>query len=62
MFIFQFCCLNKLLGLYVRIFKIVVMMRDNVLNNLQKRNDLLRLKLIHEQLKFQNYSFHFIKK
>ncbi len=35
---------------------------ENVLNNLQKRNDLLRLKLIHEQLKFQNYSFHFIKK
>ena len=35
---------------------------ENVLNNLQKINDLLRLKLIHEQLKFQNYSFHFIKK
>ena len=62
MFIFQFCCLNKLLDLYVRIFKIIVMGPENVLNNLQKRNDLLRLKLIHEQLKFQNYSFHFIKK
>ena len=38
------------------------MMRDDVLNNLQKRNDLLKFKLIHEQLNFQNYSFHFIKK
>ena len=40
----------------------MLMMSEDVLNNLQKRNDLLRLKLIHEQLKFQNYSFHFIKK
>ena len=62
MSIFQIYSLNKLLDLYVRIFKIIVMMRDNVLNNLQKRNALLKFKLIHEQLNFQNYSFHFIKK
>ena len=62
MSIFQIYSLNKLLDLYVRIFKIMLMMSEDVLNNLQKRNDLLRLKLIHEQLKFQNYSFHFIKK
>ena len=40
----------------------MLMMSEDVLNNLQKRNDLLKFKLIHEQLNFQNYSFHFIKK
>ena len=62
MSIFQIYSLNKLLDLYVRIFKIMLMMSEDVLNNLQKRNDLLKFKLIHEQLNFQNYSFHFIKK
>lgn len=38
------------------------MFNDNVLNNLQKRNNSLKSKLIHEQLKSNNYSFEYFKK
>ena len=35
---------------------------ENPLDNLQKRNDYLKSKLIHEQLKYNNYDFKNIKK
>lgn len=39
------------------------MMNDNeVLNSLQKRNDSLKSKLLHVQLKYDNYSFGFFEK
>lgn len=38
------------------------MNHENVLNNLQKRNDGLKSKLLKEQLKYNNYSFEYFKK
>lgn len=35
---------------------------NEILNNLEKRNDLLKSKLIHEQLKYGNYSFKYFNK
>ncbi len=35
---------------------------SDVLNNLQKRNNLLKSKLIHQQLKYGNYTSHYFKK
>lgn len=31
---------------------------ENALNNLQNRNNILKSKLVHEQLKYDNYSFN----
>jgi hypothetical protein len=38
------------------------MKREIVLNNLQKRNNLLKSQLIHDQLKHGNYSFGYYRK
>lgn len=47
---------QRLLDLYVFEFKIISMDYEITLNNLQKRNDSLKARLIHEQLKCGNYS------
>ena len=38
------------------------MNRTDVLNNLQDRNNALKSKLLHEQIKFDNYSFDYFHK
>ena len=35
---------------------------NNILDNLQKRNNFLKSKLLHEQLRHDNFSFHNFKK
>ncbi|MBP3227119.1 MAG: hypothetical protein J6M08_09460 [Methanobrevibacter sp.] len=43
-------------------FKINMMNRTDVLTNLQERNNALKSKLLHEQIRFDNYSFGYFHK